>query len=89
MFQGFKLIESPSSSSSNSVNRSDGLHNSDSPYSKAVFKYGNSMAEEIQVTELYFLNKYRIYILSFHSEATGYGNCLPKIQEMVDSFHIT
>ena len=48
----------------------------------------DSMAEEIQVMELYFLNKNRIYILSFHSEATGYGNYLPKIQEMVDSFHI-
>ena len=47
------------------------------------------MAEEIQVMELYFLNKNRIYILSFHSEAISYGNYLPKIQEMVDSFHIT
>lgn len=89
MFHGFKLIESTSSSSSNSVNGSHGIHNSVSPYSKVVFRYDDSMAEEIQVMELYFLNKNRIYILSFHSEATGYGNYLPKIQEMVDSFNIT
>lgn len=89
MFHGFKLIESTPSSSSNSVNGSDGIHNSVSPYSKVVFKYDDSMAEEIKIMELYFLNKNRIYILSFHSEATGYGNYLPTIQEMVDSFHIT
>ena len=89
MFHGFELIESTSSSSSNSVNGSHGIHNSVSPYSKVVFRYDYSMAEEIQVMELYFLNKNRIYILSFHSEVTGYGNYLPKIQEMVDSFNIT
>jgi hypothetical protein len=89
MFHGFKLIESTSSSSSNSVNGSHGIHNSVLPYSKFVFRYDDSMAEEIQVMELYFLNKNRIYILSFYSEATDYGNYLPKIREMVDSFHIT
>ena len=89
MFHGFKLIESTSSSSSNSINGSHVIHNSDLPYSKVVFRYDDSMAEEIQVMELYFLNKNRIYILSFHSEASGYGNYLTKIQEMVDSFRIT
>ena len=70
MFPGFKLIESTPSSSSNSVSGSDGINNSLSPYSKVVFRYDDSMAEEIKIMELYFLNKNRIYILSFHSEAT-------------------
>ena len=84
-FQGFQLIES---SPSNKTDNNSILHGY-SPSSKVVYTYDDLSAGKIKIMELYFLNKGKIYFMSFHSQLTSYMKYLPTIQKMIDSFHVT
>ena len=89
LYPGFKLVESPSSISNIPSNISDSKQGNILSESKIVFTYDDPAAGIVKVLELYFQNKDHLYIWSLHSEATNYGNYLPIIQTMVDSFHIS
>jgi hypothetical protein len=89
LYPGFKLVESPSSISNIPSNISDSKQGNILSESKIVFTYDDPAAGTVKVLELYFQNKDHLYIWSLHSEATNYGNYLPIIQTMVDSFHIS
>lgn len=80
LFQGFQLIESSSSHKNN---------DNSTTFSNIIYTYDDLTAGKIKIMESYFLKKDKIYLLSFHSEATNYEKYLPTIQKMVDSFHLT
>jgi eukaryotic-like serine/threonine-protein kinase len=89
LYQGFQLTESPTSSFLNKTDKNS--YNSPNDYSlsyKIVYTYDDTIAGKIKITELYLLKNNKIYVLSFHSEASNYSKYLPTIQKMVDSFHI-
>jgi hypothetical protein len=89
LYQGFQLTESPTSSLLNKTdNNSYSSPNDYSPSYEIVYTYEDSIAGKIKIMELYFLKNNKIYVLSFHSEASNYSKYLPTIQKMVDSFHI-
>jgi hypothetical protein len=89
LFQGFRLIESPLSLPDILGNRSDSKQSSVLSNSKIVFTYDDPLAGTIKIMEVYFQNKDKIYILSFHSEVMSYDNYLPIVQRMINSFHLT
>lgn len=89
LYPGFKLVESPSSISNIPSNISDSKQGNILSESKIVFTYDDPATGTVKVLELYFQNKDHLYIWSLHSDATNYGNYLPIIQTMVDSFHIS
>jgi eukaryotic-like serine/threonine-protein kinase len=82
LFHGFQLIES-SSSDKNKGNSTT------TTFSNIIYTYEDLTAGKVKIMESYFLKKDKIYLLSFHSEATNYEKYLPTIQKMVDSFHLT
>jgi hypothetical protein len=83
LYQGFQLTESL-------LNKTD---NNSSPdnyllYYKIVYAYGDTTAGKIKIMELYLLKNNKIYLLSFHSEASNYSKYIPTVQRIVDSVHI-
>jgi hypothetical protein len=83
LFQGFEVTESL-------LNKTD---NKGSPNYyplsyKKVYTYDDTTAGKIKIMELYLLKNNKIYLLSFHSEASNYSKYLPTIQKIVDSVHI-
>lgn len=89
LYQGFQLTESPTSSLLNKTDHNS--YSSPNDYSQSyeiVYTYDDTIAGKIKITELYLLKNNKIYVLSFHSEASNYSKYLPTIQKIVDSFHI-
>ena len=83
LYQGFQLTESL-------LNKTD---NNSSPDNyllsyKIVYTYGDTTAGKIKIMELYLLKNNKIYLLSFHSEASNYSKYIPTVQRIVDSVHI-
>jgi hypothetical protein len=83
LYQGFQLNESSLNESDNSTSPND-----NSPYYKIVYIYDDTTAGKTKIMELYLLKNNKIYLLSFHSEASNYSKYLPTIQKIVDSVHI-
>ena len=88
LYQGFQLTESSTSSLLNKTdNNSSGPDDNSLSY-KIVYTHDDTTAGKIKVMELYLLKNNKIYLLSFHSEASNYSKFLPTIQKIVDSVHI-
>lgn len=81
-FRGFQLIESSNKTRSSVSNGY--LLSSD-----IVYTYNDPIVGKIKVMEFYFINKDKIYFLSFKSDAMKYQTYLPIIQKVVSSFRIT
>jgi hypothetical protein len=84
LYQGFQLTESLLNKTGNNSSPND--------YSqsyKIVYTYDDATAGKIKIIELYLLKNNKIYLLSFHSEASNYSKFLPTIQKIVDSVHIS
>ena len=83
LYQGFQLIESL-------LNKTDN-NSSPNDYSqsyKIVYTCGDTTAGKIKIMELYLLKDNKIYLLSFHSEASNYSKYMPTLQRIIDSVHI-
>ena len=81
-FRGFQLIESSNKTRSSVSNGY--LLSSD-----IVYTYNDPIVGKIKAMEFYFINKDKIYFLSFKSDAIKYLTYLPIIQKVVNSFRIT
>ena len=83
LYQGFQLTESLLNKTDN-----NSIPNDYSQSYKIVYTYGDTTAGKIKIMELYFLKNNKIYLLSFHSEASNYSMYMPTVQRIVDSVHI-
>jgi hypothetical protein len=88
LYQGFQLTESYTSSSLNKTDNNSSSPNYNSQSYKIVYTYNDTTAGKIKILELYLLKNNKIYLLSFHSEASNYSKYLPTVQKIVDSIHI-
>jgi eukaryotic-like serine/threonine-protein kinase len=88
LYQGFQLTQSPTSSLLNKTDNASKSINNSLSY-KTVYTYDDTIAGKIQIMELYLLKNNKIYLLSFHAEASNYSKYLPAIQKIVDSVHIS
>ena len=79
LYQGFQLTESLLNKTGNNSNSS----NDSSPSYKIVYTYDDTTAGKIKMKELYLLKNNKIYLLSFHSEASNYSKFLPTIQSLL------
>jgi hypothetical protein len=79
LYQGFQIMQSDNASK----------FNNNSLSYKIVYTYDDTIAGKIKIMELYLLKNNKIYLLSFHAEASNYSKYLPTIQKIVDSVHIS
>ena len=83
LYQGFQLTESLLNKIGNNSS-----HNDYSQSYKIVYTYNDTTTGKIKIMELYIPKNNKIYLLSFHSEASNYSKYLPTVQKIFDSVHI-